>query len=126
MTPAAVHNDWKGTMDNSLLNSLEPGSQWSADDLALIAKLALKRTRKAELRDLFPGRTLGAIKNKLTIARRELGIAQPMPAKCQRDDDAFPMLNPDDPGLLDSYSKKWRAAAVLANEAYIAAIRRAA
>ncbi len=114
-------------MDNSPHNDLAPGSQWSADDLALMRKLAHKRTRKAELRLLFPGRSLGAIKNQLTQQRRALGIAKPMPVKAQRGDDAFTMLDPDDPGLAShDYQMKWAKNAAIANQKYLAALARAA
>ena len=47
---------------------------WSDDEKARLRELAPKATRKNQLRELFPGRSLAAIKVMLCKTRRELDL----------------------------------------------------
>lgn len=101
-------------------------TQWSPDELSKIAELAVRRPRRKELAELFPGRTIGAIRLKLSQKRKELGISQKSDIADYGPEIEPTMLDPDDPGLPDFYSPKFAARAVQANNAYLAALQRLA
>lgn len=72
----------------------------------------------------FPGRTIGAIKQHLFKARRELGIpkkALPQAYIVRK----LPMLDPLDPGEDDGEFERRRALAEIANEQFLARLKAA-
>ena len=111
-------------------NSREPsGSQWSKDEIERLKELAPKSPRERELRALFPGRTLGAIKVKLSHTRRELGLPKRGNTSNLRPmtDSAPTMLDPNDEGIFaPTWQQRMRPGFERANAAFLAALQQAA
>lgn len=109
--------------DKTPHNGSAPVSQWLESEIALLHELAPRKARKAELRRLFPDRSLASIRVRLAIVRRELGISTPAARPLRK---RVTMLDPDDPGLPSAYPKNWAKACAIANARYEAALRAAA
>lgn len=101
---------------------------WTADELALIATLAPGKPRQERLLELFPGRTIGAIRVQLHQARDKLGLVlrPPTAANLKPAEMHTTMLEPDDPGLGDDWLRRWSGKCERANNAYLAALQRIA
>lgn len=102
-------------------------TQWSAAEIEKMRDLAVKKPRKAQLIETFPGRTLGAIRLRLSHMRRELGVPKRGSTDDIRVDHRLPMLDPDDEGVACiSWQEQMRPRAVRANAAFLAALERIA
>lgn len=98
---------------------------WSKDELALLTGFAHRRAVYTELREAFPGRTLAAIRIRLSHLRASLGIR---PLNCEdllHRENSIAMLAPDDPGIPCAWPERWRKSAANANDRYLAAIQMA-
>ncbi len=102
--------------------------QWTSDELALMRRLAPGRPTKAELIAAFPGRTYGAIRFHLYLARRALGepLRTTAPEFAQQQDMHTTMLDPDDPGVPDTWQRRWSKSAAASNGQFLAALQRLA
>ena len=99
---------------------------WSPEERALLARLAPRKPRRAELAALFPGRTLAAVKKQLSEERKRQGIGHaPQIAAFQRR-RTVPMLHPNDPGMEDGWQAGWSRKAADSNAAFLNAFHRAA
>lgn len=107
-------------------NKPEPsGTQpWTDEEKETLRRLASRKARKRELMELFPNRSLAAIKVKLSATRRELGLpklgrsANLKPQVCKGP----AMLPKDTPPLHDNWQDGWRKAAVVANARFLEAL----
>lgn len=99
---------------------------WTADELALLDRLAPGKPRKEALVELFPGRSLPAIRLRLHQARRKLGISLAPPEPVKGREYETTMLDRDDPGVADNWPKRWSAAAASSNSQFLAALQRLA
>jgi hypothetical protein len=103
---------------------------WTPAENALIAELAPGKPTARQLRELFPDRTLGAIRQKLHFLRRQLGEELRRPrtvSQFTRDEKiATTMLDRDDPGLPDNWQSRWSHKAADSNGQFLAALQRLA
>lgn len=103
-----------------------PIAYWTAEELALLDRLAPSKCRKVQLLVLFPGRSLSAVRVRLARARTKLGLVSANSGHLLKRDLATTTLEPDDPGLSCDWPKRWRNGAVHSNSAFLAALRMAA
>lgn len=102
-------------------------TQWSDSEIEKMRELAVRKPRKAQLIETFPGRTLGAIRLKLSHLRRELGVPKRGATEDHRFLHRLPMLDPDDEGVACiSWQEQMRPRAERANAAFLAALERIA
>lgn len=101
-------------------------SPWSEEELAILARFADRRSVYSELREALPGRTMAAIKIRLSHLRASLGIRPLQSEHLLHRENVSAMLEPDDPGLSCAWPQKWRSKAERANNAFLAAIQLAA
>ena len=102
-----------------------PIVHWNEEERRLLEAFARRKARKLELLRSFPGRTITAIKVRLSVERKRLGIVTPNAKNLTRREGTT-MLHPNDPGIRDSWQKEWREKAVEANAAHVAALKRLA
>lgn len=102
----------------------ESGTQvqrYTAAELALLDRLAPRQgVTKTELAELFPGRTLAAVKKQLVAARHRLGLIEPVEQK--RGDCGYTMLSPDDPGDDDGWWQRYTIDQKQGSDALLAAL----
>lgn len=103
---------------------------WTEAATALILELAPGRPKASLLRELFPDRTLGAIRVKLHFARRQLGedLRHPRTVTQFAREQMMQttMLEPDDPGVPDNWQSRWSGKCATASDQYLAALQRLA
>ena len=82
--------------------------KYTPDETALIEQIAGNHVEPDELRQLFPGRTLSAIKLRLRETRRIKGLTIRNHTKGYRREmiDFGGSLDPNDPGLYCSYAER--------------------
>lgn len=98
---------------------------WSPDEIERLRGFADGIAYKPRLLAAFPGRTMPAIRIKLAMLRREMGLSKQVEADTlMREHDI--MLDPDDPGLPDNWPHRWRCRAETSNNAFLAALQAAA
>jgi hypothetical protein len=109
-----------------------PGTQrrgeWSPQENEKLKQIAAGKPRAQQLREMFPGRSLGAIKVHLHHIRRELGLPKRgMTSNLRCVELSTTMLAPDDPGV---FAPHWleaqRPRYAQANASYLAALQAAA
>lgn len=101
---------------------------WTDDEIAALKAIADQPVCKAKLAPLFPDRTFGAVKMRMCMVRRELGIKKKRVYSTHTLrplNHSLPMLDRDEPGLRDDYPKVWRMKAVESNERFLAALQAA-
>ena len=98
-------------------------SQWTVDELDKLHELARKKARKDTLLAMFPGRTYAAIKVRLWMVRKELGIAKEIPQSFRQAHTVhYTMLDRDDPGTPCDYPRQWAQRAATSNARFLAAL----
>lgn len=95
---------------------------WSIDEMRKIRELAHQTNHEGALLAVFPGRSIKAIRRKLSIERRRLGIQKLQRSGEAREREHFAMLAPDDPGCRDEEWGKWQRRARRGSEQYLAAL----
>ena len=110
-------------MENSPNRPTVPYTQygrWTDAEYALITDLASTSPTKDLLLSLFPGRTLCAVRRRLSEERRRQGIplfGQQNNNGPRRDPAT---LHPAEPGIMGgTWSDTWRERAVASNRAYL-------
>jgi hypothetical protein len=105
-----------------------PVSQaWTRAELDLLRTLVNARTSKERMAELFPNRTVAAVKVRLAGIRREMGVPKSDPRNSlNHRHHHITMLRPDDPGIGGTYERDWARAAEKANRAFLDALRAAA
>lgn len=99
------------------------GERYTAAERSLIEQMALRRVTAAEVRALFPERSVAAIKKQVVDARHRLGLIEQQ----EREDAREPtMLHPDDPGFDDGWEARQRRQAPALNQRFLAALMAAA
>ncbi len=110
-------------MENSPNSAVRLGSQvrrYTQTELALLERFTDRRYSERELIELFPGRTVEAVKNKIASVRRGLGSDENESAP-----DVSPtVLDPDDPGFDDGWWRKQRKSMAFCNSQFVAALQR--
>lgn len=96
---------------------------WTPAELALLDSLIHRRVSKAELRRLFPGRTVRAAKARLT-KRREAHNCKRKPTYSGLGSTSVTILSADDEGLNDDELLVRKRRARHGSERMAAAIRR--
>jgi hypothetical protein len=101
-----------------------PVSQaWTLAELELLRSLVHKRTSKERMAELFPNRTVAAVKVRLAGIRREMGVPKSDPRNSlNHRHHHITMLRPDDPGIGGTYERDWRNSATAANAKFLAAL----
>jgi hypothetical protein len=99
---------------------------WSAAELSTLASLAPRTVRRSELLRTFPGRTLNAIKVKLSAERKRQGVSVGNTATLKARETEPAMLSRDDEGMEDDWPLRWRRKAVVSNSRFLDALRHAA
>jgi hypothetical protein len=91
----------------------------------LLEEIAEDRTTGPELLELFPGRTIAAIRKRLFDMRRSLGLTGSR-SSSSTSESAPRMLDPEDPGLVDHWLPQWTERAAASNQQFLAALQAAA
>jgi hypothetical protein len=96
---------------------------WSEAELAKLRTFAPNAAPQQKLLLAFPGRTLKAVKRKLTVVREEMGLSRPSghnPSSQHR----VTMLAPDEDGIGTGEQERWNRRAIASNQAFLAALSR--
>jgi hypothetical protein len=101
------------------------GKPYTPEELALIEELAHRRARKAEIGELFPNRTVAAVKQQIVSARHRLGLtkSQPRGSYVRHTDQATTILDPDDPGYEDGWERRNRKNMAMATRDFLQALQ---
>jgi hypothetical protein len=101
-----------------------PVSQaWTRAELDLLRGLVHTRNSKERMAELFPNRTVAAVKVRLAGIRREMGVPKSDPRNnLNHRHHHITMLRPDDPGFGGTYERDWARSAERSNAAFLAAL----
>lgn len=102
--------------------------EWTRAEKECLGRIARGHPGKATLLALFPGRSLNAIRLRLHLKRRELGLTKHLaePDRVSRSSGPT-MLDRDDPGLAStSWQEKQRKRNERVNGRFLEALRNAA
>jgi hypothetical protein len=101
-------------------NERKPDTQWSPAEIELLEELVEDSPTGPELAELFPRRTLGAVRQKLFHLRSARGLTASRPGK---SGDIEPtMLPPGDPGIVDHWLPAWTKRAAQSNQRFLQAL----
>lgn len=114
-------------MQDATADNVQPpvtqGGPYTPAELALIEQLAHRRARRAEIEQLFPNRTLAAVKQQIVAARKRLGLNRSEPrGRYIRRKEAITMLDPTEPGEDDGWERAHRRAMTHAGNLFLEAL----
>lgn len=105
-------------------SQIAPGTQgtpYTAAENSLIEQIACRTVTKAQIKSLFPFRTVNGVKKKIAAARERLGLIEAYEGDMLYEPEPA-MLDPDDPGIDDRWFERHCAAQARANSTFLAAL----